>query len=71
MFHNIDPNVKPKGLFDILKWKITAKRSEWSVLPELTSFDIPPNKIASSKELRVSYIGHVTFLIQIGGLNIL
>ncbi|HJD55347.1 MAG TPA: MBL fold metallo-hydrolase [Rickettsia endosymbiont of Pyrocoelia pectoralis] len=71
MFHNIDPNIKPKGLSDILKWKITAKRSEWSVLPELTSFDIPPTKIASSQELRVSYVGHVTFLIQIGGLNIL
>ncbi|WP_193427890.1 hypothetical protein [Rickettsia australis] len=37
----------------------------------LTSTDIPPQKITDNETIRISYIGHVTFLIQIDGLNIL
>lgn len=71
MFKNLDPNIKPKNLFDILKWKMTSKRSEW-LLPssEYLSTDIPPEKI-TDENIRVSYVGHVTFLIQVKGLNIL
>ncbi|MCC8406764.1 MAG: MBL fold metallo-hydrolase [Rickettsia endosymbiont of Sceptobius lativentris] len=113
MFFNIDPNIKPKTLLDILKWKITSKRPKWPTTLPLTSIDIPPQKITSNKNtqlnldcfrqdefkdesaqrtlvrehrripqnslvssnqndaVRISYIGHVTFLIQIDGLNIL
>ncbi|MEY4464194.1 MAG: hypothetical protein RLZZ81_1165 [Pseudomonadota bacterium] len=71
MFFNIDPNIKPKTLFDILKWKITSKRPKWPAALPLTSTDIPPQKITDNETIRISYIGHVTFLIQIDGLNIL
>ncbi|WP_052454727.1 MBL fold metallo-hydrolase [Rickettsia hoogstraalii] len=71
MFFNIDPNIKPKTLLDILKWKITSKRPKWPTTLPLTSTDIPPQKITDNETIRISYIGHVTFLIQIDGLNIL
>lgn len=71
MFFNIDPNIKPKTLLDILKWKITSKRLKWPTTLPLTSTDIPPQKITDNETIRISYIGHVTFLIQIDGLNIL
>lgn len=71
MFHNLDPNIKPKNLLDILKWKRTSKRLQWPILSELISTDIPPKKIANDENIRVSYVGHVTFLIQMKGLNIL
>ncbi|MDE8611908.1 MBL fold metallo-hydrolase [Rickettsia felis] len=71
MFFNIDPNIKPKTLLDILKWKITSKRPKWPTLLPLTSTDIPPQKITDNETIRVTYVRHVTFLIQIDGLNIL
>jgi len=71
MFYNLDPNIKPKNLLDILKWKMTSKRLKWLTLPESVSTDIPPEKITDNENIRVSYVGHVTFLIQIKGLNIL
>ncbi|WP_241773675.1 hypothetical protein [Rickettsia asembonensis] len=49
MFFNIDPNIKPKTLLDILKWKITSKQPKWPTTLPLTSTDIPPQKITSNK----------------------
>ncbi len=69
MFYNLDPNIKPKNLLDILKWKMTSKKSEWLPLSESIITDIPP--ITHDENIRVSYVGHVTFLIQVQGLNIL
>ncbi|HJD60681.1 MAG TPA: hypothetical protein LFV90_00600 [Rickettsia endosymbiont of Columbicola hoogstraali] len=69
MFYNLDPNIKPKNLLDILKWKMTSKKSEWLPLSESITTDIPP--ITRDENIRVSYVGHVTFLIQVQGLNIL
>lgn len=69
MFYNLDPNIKPKNLLDILKWKMTSKKSEWLPLSQSVTTDIPP--ITNDKNIRVTYVGHVTFLIQVQGLNIL
>ena len=55
MFYNLDPNIKPKNLLDILKWKRTSKRLQWPALSELVSTDIPPEKIANDENIRVSY----------------
>lgn len=57
MFFNIDPNIKPKILLDILKWKITSKRPKWPTTLPLTSTDIPPQKITDNETIRISYIG--------------
>ncbi|AFC73493.1 palindromic element RPE3 domain-containing protein [Rickettsia montanensis] len=54
MFFNIDPNIKPKTLLDILKWKITSKRPKWPTALPLTSTDIPPQKITSNKNTQLN-----------------
>ncbi|WP_341791689.1 hypothetical protein [Rickettsia endosymbiont of Gonocerus acuteangulatus] len=48
---------------------MTSKKSEWLPLSESIITDIPP--ITHDENIRVSYVGHVTFLIQVQGLNIL
>lgn len=53
-----------------LKWQLTKNRRSWpSVVPN-TQFDIPPQRV-DGQALRISNVGHVTFLIQTQGLNIL
>lgn len=68
-FSNINPHVKPKNFIDILKWKIKARQPKWpNSMPSHT--DVPPNNNPNGTT-RISYVGHVTFLIQTAGLNIL
>lgn len=69
MFQNLDPSKKPKNIFDILKWKLNSKQPKWPLLIPLEATDIPPQKV--TENVRISYVGHVTFLIQTAGLNIL
>jgi len=71
MFYNLDPNIKPKNVLNILKWKLTSKRSKWLPLLDFHSTDKPPEKMVDDEKVRVTYVGHVTFLIQIKGMNIL
>ncbi|MCZ6901941.1 MAG: palindromic element RPE5 domain-containing protein [Rickettsia endosymbiont of Ixodes persulcatus] len=51
MFFNIDPNIKPKTLLDILKWKITSKRPKWLAALLLPFTDIPPQTITSNENI--------------------
>lgn len=59
-----------KNFFDFLKWQFTATSFPWPDKVPNNQFDLPPARVMGS-ELRVSYVGHVTFLIQTNGLNIL
>ena len=66
-----DPDLKnEKNFFDFLKWRVTEKSSPWPDKVPNNQFDLPPARVMGS-DLRVSYVGHVTFLIQTQGLNIL
>lgn len=66
-----DPEAnQDKNFFDFLKWQLTKKHSSWPDKVLNLSFDCPPSRVMGS-ELRVSCVGHVTFLIQTHGLNIL
>ena len=66
-----DPEAnQDKNFFDFLKWQLTKKYSPWPDKVLNLSFDCPPTRVMGS-ELRVSCVGHVTFLIQTHGLNIL
>ncbi len=69
-FHNLDPNIKPKGVLDLIKWRLTAKHEKWPdvVLNEYS--DTPPDRVYGD-EIRISFIGHASFLIQTQGLNII
>nr|BDD45278.1 membrane protein [bacterium] len=57
------------GLLDLLKWKLTSDKKPWSDIKP-SKHDTPPEKVEDSN-IRVSYIGHATLLIQTEGMNIL
>jgi len=59
-----------KGLGSFLKWRFTAERQEWPEYTELLAYDHPPERVFGD-QLRVSFVGHATVLIQTQGLNIL
>jgi len=55
---------------DVLKWQMGRKKSFWPKSIPLLKTDSPPERVYG-KELRVSNVGHATFLIQTEGLNLL
>ncbi|HEY5235063.1 MAG TPA: MBL fold metallo-hydrolase [Rhabdochlamydiaceae bacterium] len=68
-FQNLD-TVSPKGLFDVLKWKIKAKPAPWPKRVENTLKADLPTKIAPN-EVFATFINHSTVLLQLEQLNIL
>jgi L-ascorbate metabolism protein UlaG (beta-lactamase superfamily) len=68
-----DPDgVPPKSLGEVLRWQFGRGRQrqawpEWAPSPHA---DTPPGRVAGDK-VRLSFIGHVSWLIQTAGLNIL
>lgn len=62
-------NVKPRGFADLLKWMFNRKRAKWEKVN--ASFGPPPPVSVGKGELRVTFINHCTFLIQVDGINIL
>lgn len=66
-----DPELRnEKNFLDFLKWQVTKKSIAWPDRVEIEQYDSPPERVMG-QELRVSNVGHVTFLIQTEGLNIL
>lgn len=55
---------------DLLKWRLSNQSVKWPEHVEVDCYDQPPVRIFGD-DLRISNIGHVTFLIQTQGLNIL
>jgi N-acyl-phosphatidylethanolamine-hydrolysing phospholipase D len=76
-FQNLDPEVRAKGLGDVLKWQFS--RMFQSDLPSLNpsdyQFEIRENDgsdlIANNKNISLTWIGHASVLIQAEGKNIL
>jgi len=68
-----DPDgVPPKSLADLLRWQFGGNRQraawpEWAPSPHA---DTPPEHVAGEK-VRLSFVGHASWLIQTSGLNIL
>lgn len=67
-FHNAE--TPPPGAFwDFLRWQLFEPGEPWTdKLP--IAYDVPPQRVHGN-ELRVSYVGHATVLLQVAGLNIL
>lgn len=66
-----DPEQRhPKSFWQFLKWQCTKKTITWPSRIAVKNYDTPPTRVYGD-ELRVVYVGHVTFLIQTQGLNIL
>ncbi|MBF8246417.1 MAG: MBL fold metallo-hydrolase [Rickettsia sp.] len=68
-FNNFNTSDKRKKFYQVMLWYLKRQHKPWKNIDN-QNFDIPPKKILSSN-LRVSNIGHNSFLIQTEGLNIL
>ena len=68
-----DPDgTPPKSLREVLRWQFGSGRQrqawpEWAPSPHA---DAPPARVGGDK-VRLSFVGHVSWLIQTAGLNIL
>jgi L-ascorbate metabolism protein UlaG (beta-lactamase superfamily) len=68
-----DPDgVPPRSLREVLRWQFGSDRKrvpwpEWAPSPHA---DTPPARVAGDK-VRLSFVGHASWLIQTSGLNIL
>jgi L-ascorbate metabolism protein UlaG (beta-lactamase superfamily) len=71
--HFFDPDGSPpKSLGEVLRWQFGSGRQrapwpEWAPSPHA---DTPPPRVAGDK-VRLSFVGHASWLIQTSGVNIL
>ena len=57
-----------KSRADLLRWKMESGRAQWPKQAPSPFQDRPPARVAG---LRVTAVGHASFLIQLAGLNLL
>ncbi len=69
-FFNADAINRIPTFFDLLKWKLFEKPNTWPAYVKNTFNDIPPQRVPDA-DIRISFVGHVTMLIQTQNLNIL
>jgi L-ascorbate metabolism protein UlaG (beta-lactamase superfamily) len=62
-------NVQAKGGLDVFKWMITRKKGPWKRDLQSINTQRPPAHVSDG--IRVTFVNHSTFLIQVDGLNIL
>ena len=60
----------PRGLGEFLRWRLTEREVPWPEAYPSPFQDTPPSRL-EQRDLRVSFVGHATFLIQMAGRNIL
>jgi L-ascorbate metabolism protein UlaG (beta-lactamase superfamily) len=60
----------PRGFGDFLRWQFSETKTPWPDAYPSPYVDQPPAQ-SDPRALRVTLVGHATFLVQIGGLNIL
>lgn len=68
-FVNMD-SISSKGFWGILKVALTEERGSWKKMPIDETLPLPP-KYAENGEVKVTFINHSTFLIQVNGINII
>lgn len=62
---------QPRGFTDFLRWQLGDKAEAWpEAFPSPLPIDKPPARLGAG-QLRVSFIGHASFLVQMDGHNIL
>lgn len=62
-------NVQAKGLTDVFQWMIQRKQGPWTEKKEATYGEKPAAVI--NHGIKVTFVNHSTFLIQVAGVNIL
>jgi L-ascorbate metabolism protein UlaG (beta-lactamase superfamily) len=71
--HFFDPDGSPpKSLQAVLRWQLGSgrQRAAWPVWAPSPHADTPPPRVSGDK-VRLSFVGHASWLIQTSGLNIL
>ena len=61
----------PGSLSELLKWRLTNSPAKWPKFWASPHHGKPPEPRVEGDRLVVTLIGHASFLIQTGGLNIL
>jgi L-ascorbate metabolism protein UlaG (beta-lactamase superfamily) len=69
-FYNLNRTKQGQNFKALLKWLFTRNKSIWPKYVPNEYSDIPPDFI-NDGTIRISFIGHATFLIQTDGLNII
>ncbi len=62
--------IAPSSLRDVLKWQLGGGKKKWPTRYPSPYADKPPARVTGG-DLRVSFVGHATVLLQTAGLNIL
>ncbi|ABD85793.1 MBL fold metallo-hydrolase [Rhodopseudomonas palustris] len=66
-----DPDgAPPRSLVDVLRWQFKRTQAKWPDWAPSPFADTPPRRVDGDK-VRLSFVGHVSWLIQTAGLNIL
>ena len=58
------------GFGEVLKWMLLRRRPKWPNRVEVECYDVPPRRVDGTA-LRITYVGHMTYLIQTASINIL
>ncbi len=61
--------VRASGLPALIRWLFNRKRGEWKERNVIPSGEKPPAKVEEG--IRITFVNHSTFLIQVSGLNII
>ncbi|MCB5176449.1 MBL fold metallo-hydrolase [Microvirga lenta] len=61
---------RPRGFGDFLRWRLSERSEPWPEDYPSPFQDVPPPRVGKH-DLRISFVGHATFLIQTGNRNIL
>jgi L-ascorbate metabolism protein UlaG (beta-lactamase superfamily) len=65
-FRNLLP--RRQGFGALARWLLTRERSRWAYCSDALPSPLPPR---SSEHLRITFVNHSTFLLQLDGINIL
>ena len=61
--------VEGNGTLAFWRWQVTKERAKWPKRVENKFADKPPTRVDDG--IRISFVGHASLLIQVGGVNIL
>jgi L-ascorbate metabolism protein UlaG (beta-lactamase superfamily) len=61
---------EPNGFMDLLRWQFSGERERWPREDPSPFRDQPPRSVDGTN-LRVAMVGHASFLVQAGGMNLL
>lgn len=68
-FRNLE-GTDTNGFRDLLRWRFTSERAVWPKWDPSPYQDHPPQRVEGGA-IRISFVGHASWLVQSGGVNLL